>query len=780
MDGFIAYPGSPGQIGAEIRAAVDALKSVGMSEIQTWEENDIAGRFVVDPILANIGDSSLIIADVTTLNFNVAYEVGYAIGKQKRLLLIRNSLIESDVSKFSEIGVFDTLGYQNYQTGAELAHLIKSVTDYAALPLRNRHSSGRPRVVLLEPKGKDTYDIALTSAVKKSKVSFERYDPIEKGRLPAGYAIKEVCEADAVVARLLSKSRTESLVHNIRVAFCAGIAAAIGRQLLLLQDTEEPVPLDYRELVAWTPDPKAIPARIAELALGLWDFHEAEPVRASATVSEAPIANIDFGVSIAENENRRLDDYYLRTADFSRALNGDYQVVTGRKGAGKTAFFIQMRNSLRRDPNKLVLDLQPEGYQLIKFKETALRLLTEGSKDHLLEALWEYVFLLEIAFRIMRDDTGKHINNHELTQPFHEISSFIQKRKKEDPVFGDGDFAERLEDVLAGVSKRLHEVVDSDSGEHTLTHHNITEIIHSDEIRSLLNCVQNYAKFKTGVWILIDNLDKGWPATGVTDDDVRIVRCLQAGLFKLEKALRDLTPCRGVVFLRSDVYEHLIRKTADRGKVQSVCLDLSSRDILRQILWQRIRESLGSKGTLDSIWPTLFVPNISANAQDSCEYILDRCLMRPRCMIEIVRACQGAAVTLEHAKVFESDIKEGLESYSVELANNIGLEIADVYSGAPDIIFGLVGRGRRISYKDLKDMIQSTMPCDKMEDFLELLVWYGVIGPVDNSGTAHFIYDHKYEMRLLNPVHSSLPATADRLYEINPAFWPALEIDELS
>jgi hypothetical protein len=576
----------------------------------------------------------------------------------------------------------------------------------------------------------------------------------------------------------LCNTRIDSLVHNIRVAFCAGVASAVGTNLLLLQDTEEPVPLDYRELVAWTPEPETIGTRIGELVLELWDSHQDHVAKTTKTGASTLISKVDFGVSIAENETRRLNDYYLETADFRRALNGDFQIVSGRKGAGKTAFFIQLRNALRRDPKKLVLDLTPEGYQLIKFKETTFRFLSEGSKEHLLQALWEYIFLIEIAFRILRDDAGKHINNHQLNEPYLQISRFIQDRRNEDPVFGAGDFAERLEHVLQSVSRRLSKVTNGNP-EKELTHQNITEVLYTHEIRTLVDCIRTYAGFKTGIWILVDNLDKGWSATGITPEDLRITRCLQTGLFKLEKSLRDLTQCRGVVFLRSDVFQHLIKSTSDRGKIQSTCLDLTSRDLLRQILVRRIQDSLETSEELDSIWHKLFVSNISSNAQDSCEYILDRCLMRPRCLLDIVRACQGSAVTLDHERVIESDIKEGLESYSVELANNIGLEIADVYPGAPDVIFALVGRGRRISKRDLQSIILASIPENAIDDFLYLIIWYGLIGPVDGAGRSHFIFDHKYEMRLLAAVHSALPATIDPMFEINPAFWAALEIDEI-
>jgi len=47
-----------------------------------WPFNDIAGQPLISPILENIDESALIVADVTFLNLNVVYEIGYAIGKK--------------------------------------------------------------------------------------------------------------------------------------------------------------------------------------------------------------------------------------------------------------------------------------------------------------------------------------------------------------------------------------------------------------------------------------------------------------------------------------------------------------------------------------------------------------------------------------------------------------------------------------------------------------------------------------------------------------------------
>lgn len=398
--GFIAYPSNPRQIGREIAAAIESLRDDhGLSGYTGWEENDIAGQFLVSPILEKIDTATFLVADVTRLNFNVAFEIGYAIGKQKRVILVRNSLLESDIDLFKELGIFDTLGHDSYTNGKELARIISSHSDATPLPLGTRHASGRPRVFLLEPKGKDTYDIQLRAALKKSKIGFERYDPQEKGRLPGAYAIFSVVEQDALVARFLSKSRDGSLLHNIRVAFCSGVAEATGRELLLFQDADEPVPLDFRDYVTWAPDPSDLSPKVTALILNLYEFHESAAATLAGRRPQTLIARVDLGSSIAENESRFLSNYYLATAQFSRALRAEYQAITGRKGSGKTALFIELRNVLRKDPNNVVLDLQPEGFQLLKFREANLSFLTEGTKEHLLTVFWEYVLLVEIGYR---------------------------------------------------------------------------------------------------------------------------------------------------------------------------------------------------------------------------------------------------------------------------------------------------------------------------------------------------------------------------------------------
>ena len=51
-----------------------------------------------------------------------------------------------------------------------------------------------------------------------------------------------------------------------------------------------------------------------------------------------------------------------------------------------------------------MLDLKPEGHQLIKLREVILNALSPGIQQHVLTAFWNYLLLMEIAHRIIITD----------------------------------------------------------------------------------------------------------------------------------------------------------------------------------------------------------------------------------------------------------------------------------------------------------------------------------------------------------------------------------------
>ena len=111
---FIAYPSSLREVRDSILATVGKAKQIQPSlTLHPWEANDIAGRCLVDPILEAIETADFVVADVSRLNFNVVYEVGFSVGKQRRVVLLKNRAIKRDDRLALETGIFDTMGYTN-------------------------------------------------------------------------------------------------------------------------------------------------------------------------------------------------------------------------------------------------------------------------------------------------------------------------------------------------------------------------------------------------------------------------------------------------------------------------------------------------------------------------------------------------------------------------------------------------------------------------------------------------------------------------------------------
>src|SRR3546814_12901110 len=133
MKGFFAYAAKPPQIAETIRLAIEDVERFhAVTSIVDWSELDIAGRFIATEVLREIDQSDFLVADITSLNFNVTYEVGYAIGRGKRVLIVKNEAYGTgEEEKIKRLGIYDTLGYRNYQNSRDLAAVIKTIRDNA-------------------------------------------------------------------------------------------------------------------------------------------------------------------------------------------------------------------------------------------------------------------------------------------------------------------------------------------------------------------------------------------------------------------------------------------------------------------------------------------------------------------------------------------------------------------------------------------------------------------------------------------------------------------------
>lgn len=768
--GFFAYASTPIEIGETIEKAVKEINNDSSStvELETWRALDIPGHFISEKVLEGIDASDFIVADISVLNFNVTYEIGYAIGKKKRVLLTRNKSIREGDLTIREVGIFDTLGYKEYQNSRELSQFISLANQTNPLNINKKINIKSP-VYLLEGQHKTDWASRIVSRIKKARYLFRSFDPNEQPRLSANDAIDQVAQSHGVVVPLLSSNAVTSEVHNMRGAFISGLADGMGRALCILQQGDDPVPLDYRDFVCATRHPTDINEHIADFAGKVAEAFQQE-TSVTPSGSDTFLQSIDLGSTSAENEMRTLESYYLKTDQFLKSLRGEANIIVGRKGSGKSAIFLQVRDRERNKKGNIVLDLKPDGYKLIKFKELILSFLEEGTFQHTIMAFWEYVLLLEICYKILEKDREQHKHDHTLYEPYRALADVYHA----DGYEAEGDFSERMGSLMEKISTEYR----SQHGDETnvrLSASKLTEMLYCHDVRDLSKQVIDYMELKEVCWLLFDNLDKGWPTSGLKHEDLLIIRGLIDATKKIERQFgRSNISVNTIVFLRNDVYELLVKETSDRGKEASVLLDWTDPDLLRELVRLRIvSNDVNGDNKFETLWPKLFVSHYKG--EESSQYLIDRSLMRPRFLLNLINQCKSFAINLNHDRIIEEDIEKGLTAYSTDLLTDIGYEINDVENNVDDILYAFIGSKSALRKNEIFNALKGFGVDESFfEKIFELLLWYGFIGIMIKE-EPKYIYNFNYSMKLMAGI---IKNKGDVEYLINPAFWPALMIDD--
>ncbi|WP_417766262.1 P-loop ATPase, Sll1717 family [Spongiibacter tropicus] len=771
LKGFFAYAASPREIGDTVESAIKIVREDHNCNIQSWTALDIPGHFISQEVLSGIDDSDYLIADISVLNFNVTYEIGYAIGRGKRVLICKNRSIQESSPTIRDVGIFDTIGYEEYENSKELGNFIATVDKIRAIPTKAKINTQSP-VYLLDALHKTDWMTRIVSRIKKSRFLFRTFDPNEQPRLSASEAIHQVAQSHGAVVPLLQSTSVDAPYHNIRASFIAGLTSGMDKALCLLQQRgHDPIPIDYRDIVNTTNHLNDVNEFIAEFAGKIAEAFQAD-FALRQPVADTFLESLDLGASSAENEMRTLEEYYLRTDQFLKSLRGEANIVVGRKGSGKSAIFLQIRDRERSNRDNIVLDLKPDGYKLIKFKETILSFLQEGTLQHTIMAFWEYVLLLEICYKILESDREFHLRDHDLYEAYRRLAEIYHAEGYDT----EGDFSERMSSLMEKISTEYRSR-HGDREDVRLSVAELTELLYCHDVKQLSLQVAEYMQHKDTCWLLFDNIDKGWPTSGLEHDDLLIIRTLLDATKKIEKQFnKHRAQVNSIVFLRNDVYELLVQETADKGKEAKVVLDWTDSDLLREVLRLRIASNEGVDDTsFEAIWPKICVSHYKG--EETSQYLIEHSLMRPRFLIDLLNQCKSFAINLNHEIIQESDFTKGLSAFSTDLLTDIGYEINDIAPYAKDALYSFIGSSSKISMEDAHKVLSEDAGIESsmIPKLVDILLWYGFLG-ISVDGESKYIYDLNYNMKLLQGM--ARKQKGEKPFVINRAFWPALMIDE--
>ena len=381
---------------------------------------------------------------------------------------------------------------------------------------------------------------------------------------------------------------------------------------------------------------------------------------------------------------------------------------------------------------------------------------------------------MEIAYKLLEKDQKAHRYNQDIHDAYQELSG-VYNAANFSP---EGDFSERMLRLVHRISDEFAELHGADNVKY-LSANEVTHLIYKHDIPKLKRELTEYLQHKRQIWILFDNLDKGWPTRGVEPTDIVILRALLDAARKIEQMLaQHHVEAHSVVFVRNDVYEHLVDRSPDRGKHGKVSLDWTDPDLLREFLRRRIVHGVMPQDEpFQKAWPQICVSHL--HGEDSSEYLIERSLLRPRNLLTLLTYAKSNAVNLGHTKVTDEDIDKACRTYSADLGNDIGLEIRDVFPEAEDVLYYFIDARPILRISEIKEkLLPLSLSPEKLIQLIEMLLWFaflGVVTSIDSEGSGVFIYDVQYDMKKLRVLAKGLKDDSVSLC-IHNAFRSFLEI----
>ena len=324
-----------------------------------------------------------------------------------------------------------------------------------------------------------------------------------------------------------------------------------------------------------------------------------------------------------------------------------------------------------------------------------------------------------------------------------------------------GDFTSRLDTVVRDVIR-----ISKGVGNANDLRSELTNIMFEAPIHQLRNAIVSFTDFFTGIVVLIDDLDKGWPPRQVESYDVVTVRHLIEVLNRIQRDLskRKVT-LKYLIFLRSDIYEKLVQETSDMGKYNVINIDWSDPEQLRHLLKQRVISNIDQVNR-ESAWNAVNHP-IKAGG-DAVDLMIESSLRRPRFLIDLCERTLFFAINRGHKFVTEADLEEGLRQMSLYLVSDFGYEMRDVAGTPEDIFYFFIGAEDLLTEEDLYRILAGDMLQLGVKETIDLLLWYGFLGVAGVSSRPIFIYDRAYDFRRLEAERVNTRGNA--LYAVNPAF----------
>ena len=550
----------------------------------SWENMKINGKLINKQILDEIDKAEYFSCDLTYLNQNVYFELGYAVGKRKPLFIMINNSVKGAVENYQKISFMKGIGYTAFNNADDLLSSIKKSIDREQILLEQMKN--------IPTESKDTVDVFYIKSSSNSQAELDTInyiknscftqicdDSTEIAYEPLEWYLNSLHKCKNVIIHLSHMNRNNAIFDNSKNSFYAGLAFSLGKKVLLVAPKPFAAPIDYNDILI---EYGSAEDCVNQIQSWLIKSNKKGPknVIDSEEDKELNLIKLGIGCSVAEDEKEELLNYFIETNAYNKALKSRLSIFFGRKGSGKTALYIKLYSYFQFQPDTILLGLKPESTELIDNIQISKLYNDVATKKNLFHTIWKYVLfsklIIELNNRIVRKGRIEY-SAHE-----SEIIKFYSNN------------IDILNLDFLGILKNLY-----DESENKNMHMiNVVNECNISILVPMIKLIKEYFKDTKylKLAILTDNLDKAWDSEADLSLQSEMILSLLEVSGKLQQELIGKNNCKiessVIVFLRKDIYNYILSKSREPDKLTISSHEVewvSCRDLLRIMIERRIK-----------------------------------------------------------------------------------------------------------------------------------------------------------------------------------------------
>jgi Cdc6-like AAA superfamily ATPase len=747
---FFAYESGLQNTRDSIRKAAKELKKAKKGyKITTWEDLDNSGNIIWARISEAIKTCDVFACDMTHLNHNVLFELGYAIACKRNLRIFIDTTVSGATEAYESLYILKTIGYEKYSSAKEIKNKFQ------------QHNSGKPLLIddiipdienekissdifLVNSKIKTQAAIDIETLLKLHKdwrciLNDENEIPYQTFQ----WYLRTIAQSTIIILHMTGKDRIDFTKTNAEYSLYAGIACGLNKNVLLLAPSPYKAPIDYSDILITyetTDDCQDKFEKYLEKTLSYQETgakKNRQDIDKNTGEQELNLLELGIGMGVAEQEPLSVVENFVEINAYKEALNPNrnYTIFTGRKGSGKTEIFLRLCEQLKTSNDNFFIVIKPDSDEILGTLELSHLYKGEKTMRAFFQAVWKYVICSKIYQEIIKNIQKLNLN----VQEKDGILAFYNEHR--------GMFNVNFYGMTAYVYKQFQgSIITPDMS--------LLEKVH-EMIRPMLQYIVMYFKNRKyrKIIILADNLDAGWKP----ENDLSAQSIMLNTLFDYIKYLgndikNDQKNIRYVVFLRTEIFSYILKYAHERDKLSIEEFEINWEnfpDLLNDVICKRIIYVLNGKVNIEDIWGKFFALGGTLKPLERIQEVI---IKRPRDAIYFMGKMFESAATQSKQKVDKDDFAYAFDAYAKFLYQNMIKELDAEFPEIENILKAVQSK-----YPELLNKT-TTMPFETFDKTLENF-------DVDKENLLRSLMAQKYVIGMIKPKEKCLISNFDELIQ---------------